>query len=268
MSSQYFSPAATTGLSRLFGDAGSSDFTIRCQDETFPVHSAIIGLHGGYFAKITTADFKEKQEKAVDLKDEDPKVLRAVLQSLYSVEYKAPSDRPAAVFHAAVYAAAEYYQLPPLKGFAGDNFVDIAASTYINEIKDCLKAAPIIYNKTPESAKDLRQPLVEAVNRNFTTLFNDDLEHTVILSEAPRFATDLINNRAKWGAAGDPYIDPTYETKLRCQCCNELFILAGGNDQAQSLNGSSDVACPLCGIHNYLENYQNDLGAYDQIVRR
>lgn len=49
-------------MTRLFDNALNSDFTVYCQDKQYKVHKAIICLQGGFFAKVTTAQFKEKDE--------------------------------------------------------------------------------------------------------------------------------------------------------------------------------------------------------------
>ena len=51
----------------------------------------------------------------MDLDNDDPKLLNAVVKFMYGIDYTVPAGLDAAVFHADLYSYAEYYQLPSLK---------------------------------------------------------------------------------------------------------------------------------------------------------
>lgn len=90
--------AVTTGLSAAekaameiheeerangFGNEDFSDITITCKGETFRAHKIIIALHSTTFASMFKDDMLEGGSNAVDVKEMEPAVLRAMLHYIY-----------------------------------------------------------------------------------------------------------------------------------------------------------------------------------------
>ena len=116
----------------MFESKVHSDFEIHCQNKIIKVHKDIISSQGGFFEVATKNGFQvsrfdldfgdvvdfiqqEGTDNVIDLSDEDYDVIVAVTQYLYGIMYSVPEGHNPATFHATMYAASEYYQLPLLK---------------------------------------------------------------------------------------------------------------------------------------------------------
>src|SRR5690606_4839200 len=65
-----------------------SDFTIAAGPYTFRVHRAVICSQSGYFETLCESEFKEAQERKVELKEDDPEAVRCVIEFLYTRDYR------------------------------------------------------------------------------------------------------------------------------------------------------------------------------------
>ena len=61
-------------------DIYSSDVTIVCEDETFPVHSAILSSRSTVFAAMLTHDTKEAKERKIEIVDATPDIVELFLR--------------------------------------------------------------------------------------------------------------------------------------------------------------------------------------------
>ena len=58
-----------------------SDFTIVCQDKTFPVHSSFLCSRSTVFAAMLThGDTKEAQERKIEIVDVTPDIVELLLR--------------------------------------------------------------------------------------------------------------------------------------------------------------------------------------------
>nr|XP_039271066.1 uncharacterized protein LOC120345611 [Styela clava] len=65
-------------------DGTASDFTIKVEDQSFPVHRDIIITNSEYFKAMLAHDTKENQQGFVDMKDVNPDVVRECIEFMYS----------------------------------------------------------------------------------------------------------------------------------------------------------------------------------------
>ncbi|KAL9059860.1 MAG: hypothetical protein Q9162_000930 [Coniocarpon cinnabarinum] len=106
--------------------------TINCNGTLFKVHKCIVSSQGGYFApdkqgfEVGSCCGKSTRslslcstqggDNLLQIHDEDPCELEAVIKYLYSIPYSVPDGQEsAAEFHAGVYARAKYFQPPKLQ---------------------------------------------------------------------------------------------------------------------------------------------------------
>lgn len=131
----------------LFDASKHPDVEIKCRSSTFKVHKCILSSHGGFFNLVCkNTAFKEGKTGVITLDNDDPDVVLAVLNFLYGLPYLATSDdQSAATFHAQIYAAAEFYQLPELKETACQNFLKVSMNGATGA-QSCLKAVKEVYS--------------------------------------------------------------------------------------------------------------------------
>ena len=74
----------TAGMRCLFQDKLLSDVTIKCGNEEFKAHKAILASQSPVFRKMFEVDMKEKQSNVVEISDIDPVVTSDLLAYLYT----------------------------------------------------------------------------------------------------------------------------------------------------------------------------------------
>lgn len=76
---------ASQRLAALRTNHDLCDATLRAQNETFPIHLAIVAEISPVFKKALCGDFKEGQDKSMTLPDTSPEVLNVILDYAYGV---------------------------------------------------------------------------------------------------------------------------------------------------------------------------------------
>ncbi|KAL6714131.1 hypothetical protein ACLMJK_008625 [Lecanora helva] len=133
------------------------DLTLKCRDQTFKVHKAIICSRSDFFSACCWGNFKEAKSKCIDLSDDDPKLLSKLLDYLYALEYNVidvPSSNdsnsyhPELMVHASLYIIADKYGVNGLKTIAKDSFI----RTLSDEVRDPPNSSPRDLSRLPEIA--------------------------------------------------------------------------------------------------------------------
>ncbi|KAL9093429.1 MAG: hypothetical protein Q9159_000283 [Coniocarpon cinnabarinum] len=159
-------------IQKLFESGTFSDMTIDCNGTFFKVHKCIVSSQGGYFAP-------DKQgfaggDNFLQIPDEDPSELEAVIKYLYSIPYSVPDGQEsAAEFHAGVYARAKYFQLPELQELAKHNFEEVATAEGLTGAHLAFMAAKRVYDDENEedmqNDRGLKDILVNVLNEHKTS---------------------------------------------------------------------------------------------------
>ena len=131
-------------------------------------------------------------------------VVYAVLEHLYGLCYGIPSNEPHAKFHAKVYFAGDYYQLPSLKSEAQFNFQELASiggdRTFESKWrkrgspKKLLDAAAVVYSVREED-RGLKNILINHIKSHVKALSDRSDESKQILKDVSGLAFDLLNVR-------------------------------------------------------------------------
>ncbi|KIW06027.1 uncharacterized protein PV09_03206 [Verruconis gallopava] len=75
-----------------------SDLTIQCHGHVFKVHKLVVCGQSEWFAKAVKQDgFQEGQTNVINLPFDDPLVVKALLQYLYTFDYTVPEDLEASI---------------------------------------------------------------------------------------------------------------------------------------------------------------------------
>ncbi|KAK7536821.1 uncharacterized protein J3D65DRAFT_658328 [Phyllosticta citribraziliensis] len=195
-----------------------SDLEIRCSDDKYKVHKAIVcsqseffrlaikpetGFKVGYIpttAKLNKSNNDSAQEatsNVITLHETDPAVVRAVIQYLYSGSYESAVDIEGAfevlMRHAHTYAAGEMYQIPGLKRAVCKKVEQLfprvlrAKSLAIDQFSGFISA---VYGTTVDTDIDLREVVFNHIAYNMKQVFGPGF--TKAVEENPRFGVDMV----------------------------------------------------------------------------
>ena len=171
----------------------------------------------------------------MDLKEDDSRVVYAVLQHLYGIRYTVPLKCDyVPLFHVSVYAAGEFYQLPDLKRLAR-HYLKNLTSTFTNNRTQCLEAVEAVYNTTPSTDRGLRDIVVETVAKDIELINSKATDATVL--RVPEFALDLLRHK--------PVPSPSKgngSLQYKCTDCDLTFEV-NDNASKQDMKGLRTV-CP------------------------
>ena len=184
----------------------------------------------------------------IPLTDTRPLIIDGVLRYLYGLDYKssAHEDLTTVQFHAEIFEAGAYFQLPGLQECAAANFKDA--------LKDAAQPAGLrstilfVYLKTSDSDTRLRDPLLRMINDKPYCLYDDhiqgDGEVVDLFGEVPQLASDILRMRSGGMKVGFD----TADDDCSCWACGKSFA----SHFAES-SCNDDVRCPSCTISNYLK---------------
>ncbi|KAF2434670.1 hypothetical protein EJ08DRAFT_564754, partial [Tothia fuscella] len=178
---------------RLFESGDHSDLTLTCADGTdFKVHKTVLCSQSSFFANACRpGGFKEAIEGIVKLEDTETHVVRAMLEYLYSLTYdigQVEGHHSPIVFHAKMYAAADFLDIPPLKLFAKKKFQVLSSDNW--RTPDYLNALRLAFESTPATDLGLREIAGLTCAQNFAELLAID-GFTSILSSVPGLGKEI-----------------------------------------------------------------------------
>lgn len=172
---------------------------------------------------------QEAVEGVVELTGDDPSVVDAMLQFMYTFEYDWRSNDQEQVspmlFDVRVYGIAEKYGVSALKVRAKEKFEAVVKKWW--HLDDFSHSVVEIYRSTPSTDRGLRDIAVSVACEHISELlknssFNDALEE---IADFAADITQLLANSAKKEQSDVkrykcPYCDEEWETALipRCNC--------------------------------------------------
>lgn len=97
-----------------------SDYTIECKDYTAKVHKLVLHVHSKFFATAFSSNFREGQagNNVMQLPDDDPAVVRAMIDYFYSGRYSPSGLASPLAFQAKVFVIADKYECDALEALA------------------------------------------------------------------------------------------------------------------------------------------------------
>ncbi|QDS69510.1 hypothetical protein FKW77_007081 [Venturia effusa] len=167
--------------------------TITVKDnKVFKVHKAIISSQSKFFHNACTKDFKEKKDANIDLSEQDPEAVEALLEYLYKCDYTrlTKDNVNALVLHVHVYQLAHMYDVAELKNVAAALFKEAAEKDW--ELPAFPLAIQEIYVNPEDDAKTLRKLVVDQASEHLETLLKDDGgEFAGVMTAFGEFGKDL-----------------------------------------------------------------------------
>ena len=233
-------------MTSLYTSGEHSDLLIRCQDVEFKTHKCVIASQGDFYRTIKAHGFQEGDENLIDLPQENAIVLEQVIKHLYGMRYKTPDDdQSPTTFHALVYAAGDFYNLPSLKEEAQENFQAVAEEGEASGANCCFLAAQTVYTTTHEGDRGLRDIVVNAVNQHIREVIDFDETNQLVLKKIPDLSYDLVRQRAITTLS-----DQWSFLRVKCRDCKEDFGLTQRSfayPENQDWEARSYAYCPSCG---------------------
>ncbi|KAG9256582.1 uncharacterized protein F5Z01DRAFT_634164 [Emericellopsis atlantica] len=206
-----------------------ADCTIQSVDRTYRVHKALFCSQSSVFEAALDGPFKEAQTGVLNLPEDHPQALEALIDYIYLGDYDASSliptepdrnqsqeqeqqtvdhafdhagfvlpfaptmaDLEQVPLHAEVFILADKYDLRSLCGFASEKILALIAKNRDHIVdENFLQIIPLLY--THEAFKDeeeLRKEVVKALS--WAPLANDPERVRDVLAEVPELALDLV----------------------------------------------------------------------------
>ncbi|KAF2094472.1 hypothetical protein NA57DRAFT_80280 [Rhizodiscina lignyota] len=229
-------------LGSYFNNAMHSDFTVRCLSRAFKVHKVIISARSDYFRNACEGGFKEEFANEIDLSDDDIWLVDSMLQFMYTGSADVPDmlDLPLAVsklgFYAALAGIADKYQVKELIGCAVKEFrYELFQMRYTECMDEMLNQIPTIYDALPQEDRRLRDPITNAIAREYALLpkldvisrhIRDEAHHA--LGEAVKrhadFASDVVvamgRDPLEFRRTSLPLIN-----RIECKSCHKHYLI-------------------------------------------
>jgi hypothetical protein len=145
-----------------------TDFKIECGIRSWDVHRFVLFLHSDVLAAACSRNFKEATTGTVDLSDDNPDSVDALVQYCYKLDYGLPQLSLISnefLFHLQVCIVADKYDIAPLQTLATHKFRHLCTTTKIY-LQHFAEVAALAYEFS-EPAKDVRAIIVEtAIEQN------------------------------------------------------------------------------------------------------
>ena len=158
--------------------------------------------------QLTCYVVRQEQRDGKICLEEPRQAVRCMLEFLYGVTYKTPPDMSISdefALHAKIHCLGHKYDIPTLCDAARWKVASLVFKDASNARKitsdeatilACLKIAPIVYTKTPETERGLRDILLQVVREGVSGT-TDSNETEAIFDECPEFAIDIAKAVAR-----------------------------------------------------------------------
>ncbi|KAK4900857.1 hypothetical protein LTR27_002040 [Elasticomyces elasticus] len=210
-------------LKNAFHDPKHSDLIIRCADNRWDVHKVIVCSQSPVLAKACEGAFKEAEEGLITLQEEDPRVVEALLQFIYTLDFDDSchdvDEMPAIVFTVDVHIAADKFDIPGLRKLTASKFRAYALTKW--DTAGFAEAAALVFNAGIAVEKSLRESVVTIATKNAKQLLGQDevgKRFHAVASATPALAVALWQRQVEEkteGAAADE-VEETKRQGYRC----------------------------------------------------
>ncbi|KAK5124144.1 hypothetical protein LTR85_001847 [Meristemomyces frigidus] len=173
-------------------DTSLTDFALVCKGQKHNVHRLILAFHSPVLAKAVKGDFKEANERQIDLLDDEPLCVKALVCYFYTLRYTVPDtndlDGPLTPgHHVKMCIIAHKYDIQPLKRLAVAAFM--AAAKKDSAIRELADAAALAY-EVAGATEEIRKNIIDlGIDRNLLSSSNPSLLGQVLV-DFPELARD------------------------------------------------------------------------------
>ncbi|KAM5475685.1 hypothetical protein MauCBS54593_001377 [Microsporum audouinii] len=178
-------------LTSYFVSSKFSDLVITTVDQQHKVHKLVVCGQSEVFSRMLDRDWKESSENTIELGDDDPRAIEAMISFMYKFDYhQTGGEASSMLFDAKVFGVAEKYGIAALKICAQNKFkVAIQIGWNTDEFLDVIAE---VYNEISCADRTLRKLLATVCYDNIRELFKKD-HFKVLLEDIPGFAADVIH---------------------------------------------------------------------------
>ncbi|KXS98317.1 hypothetical protein AC578_6849 [Pseudocercospora eumusae] len=212
--------ALRTELRASYNDALFSDLIVKCQGIERRVHKSMVCKHSKWFAQACAGDFNEGKSQTIELHEDDPEIIDAMLRSCYAFEFDAGGSYLRAV---KIFAAAEKYMMENLQHTAAAAFYYLfhpslwqsLASGAEDSIKEHAAAISEAYTTSSDPDKILRNVILRCAtlkHRHCRVGISDTSGYREIAKSHPEFGVDLAVRLAQTGPVLVPFRNPRWDT--------------------------------------------------------
>ncbi|KAF2758854.1 hypothetical protein EJ05DRAFT_537254 [Pseudovirgaria hyperparasitica] len=197
-------------ISTTFTTGQYSDLTIRCKNKIFNVHKVIVCSQCQDFADLCLANVEYVSDE-IDLPNDDPLAIQALLEFFYSMTYTFDMSSPAASFlHISVFAVATKYSIGELCLLATTNFQSLASKIWNSP--SFVESVRFVYTSTPAHHRALRDIVLDIVTRNIDTILAKDGQFSQVMRDTGDFDVELVNSLARTNNE----LRSRLQSKVRC----------------------------------------------------
>ncbi|KAK3640303.1 hypothetical protein LTR56_011899 [Elasticomyces elasticus] len=183
-------------LKNAFHNPKHSDLIIRCADNRWTVHKVIVCSQSPVLAKACEGRFKEAEEGLITLQEDDPRVVEAMLQFIYTLDFDDSchdaDEMPAIVFNVNVHIAADKFDIPVLRKLTAFKFHAYALTKW--DTAGFAEAAALVFDAGTAVEESLREIVVSIATKNAKKLLGQDEVGTrfhAVASATPALAVAL-----------------------------------------------------------------------------
>ncbi|KAE9984040.1 hypothetical protein BLS_003191 [Venturia inaequalis] len=177
-------------ISGLQNNDEYADITITCKGTTIRAHKTIICPQSPFFRNACKKDsFKEGETGIIDLPEDEPLAVKALLEFLYTADYEASNDN--ILVHAQTYMIAKKYCLVALAVLALQSLECAAAWISRSEVASFAAAVRWIYENTEESDQARKIVILAAVQSLDYLLTHKESEFSIMMVSLGEFGRDL-----------------------------------------------------------------------------
>lgn len=214
--------------------------------------------------------------QVLEIHDQVPEVVEAIIECMYRLDYTLPGEIAPENFHAAMYTACDYFQLPSTKSLVESKIRSLLLDSQVrSDPQRGFRMACTLYPLISRSDDHFRQYLLKNVNEDLKGMFDGSEASKKAFHNSPEFAYDLLAERAKRSDTELTYIEQKHQTKQRCDVCGQVWVVINNthnDDLVPVVSGDgyfppvryagvhgTDAVCPHC--HRAAEpltfNYNN-----------
>ncbi|KAL1647131.1 hypothetical protein SLS58_002902 [Diplodia intermedia] len=256
-------------LTRFLHSGKHSDLVIRCGARTWNVHKVIVFTHCGFLEKAHGEDLQGQESGVIELNDDHPDAVAAMLEWAYSADSQQPTappkPSPSAKTRSAqmldwmhlnvrVYMLAEKYCMPSLRDLAWINMTMITDDYAVHSRADAIhltKVGAFIYANTPDVPDhQLRDLFLSNVWVNIKLMYACG-NFRLFLKGGNTFGADFVRyiaRNVKPILAGDAdYLPPDDETEYEGETEAEVASSSDCDDMdCEPSSDYGDMECDPC----------------------
>ncbi|KAB2569425.1 hypothetical protein DBV05_g11899 [Lasiodiplodia theobromae] len=231
------------GMSKYFATGEFSDMKIKCGATVHAVHRIVVCSQSQFFANAMNQEhgFKEAQTNTVELNDDHPVTVKAMLDYMYLEKYSdlgfGDKLEERISLHIDVYAIADKLDIGGLRRHAASNIKDLMDLKTVSP-EALADIIGISYEKTPENDKYLRPLLIKTVSDRIESLM-DGTEFLTTMESVQGFSPALIETLVLF----KPYRPCG---RYYCpECLKEVYLVLPENEWGSE--NDEGTFCPNCG---------------------